>query len=72
MFADTLSKLINLQLTEPIFGTLPDVHVDSSTHIPILPVGISNINASDDSNVQNENVDHNEISLKDLRFIYLI
>ena len=56
---DALSRLIYLELTEPnpsekegnkygyaMFEQLPDIHVDSSTHNPVPPIDISNINAT--------------------------
>ena len=46
-----------------MFETLPDIHVDSSKHIPIPFVGISNTYAINYSNVQNENDKNTEIHL---------
>ena len=56
MIADTLSRLINIELTEPnhpqkegheygyaLLEPLQDKHVDNSKHIPILLIGISNM-----------------------------
>ena len=58
MLANTLSRLINLELTESnlpeicyeygytMFEQLPDLYVDSSKHKPIPLVNVSNINAT--------------------------
>ena len=37
-----------------MFEPLPDIHLDSSKHTPILHVGISSITATSESNAQNE------------------
>ena len=46
-----------------IIEPLPDIHKYSSKHTHISPIDISNINTTNGSNVQNENVDNNEIHL---------
>ena len=49
---------------------LPDIHADSSKHTSIPPAAITSINITNDSNVQNENVDsiviHLSLSTKKL------
>ena len=65
MLADTLiSQLISLQLIKPkppetegyksgyaMFEPLQDIHVDSSKHTPMPPMGISSNNATINNNV---------------------
>ena len=50
---------------------LSDILVDSSKHNPIPPVGISNINATNDNTVQNENNKNikNHLSLRTKQLI---
>ena len=71
MLANTLSRLIDHQLTEPkppekegheygyvLLEWLPDIHVGSSKHTPLPPVIITNINGTNDSNAENvENIE---------------
>ena len=62
MLANTLLRFFNLDLTKPsppekggfeygyaMFEPMPDIYVDISKHTPIPPVGISNINVTNDS-----------------------
>ena len=76
MLADTLSRLMNLEITEPsilenegheygyaLFEQLPDIHVSSSKHNPVQPVNISNINATNENVVQNKDNENTEIHL---------
>ena len=44
-----------------MFESLPNIHDDSSKHVP--PVGISSIHATNDNTVQNENIKNAEIHL---------
>ena len=59
--ADTLSRFINLELTEPnplkkegykygcaVLEQLPDIHDDSSKYDPVLPTDIPGVNATND------------------------
>ena len=65
---DTLSRLINLELTESnapekegyeygyaMFEQLLDDHVDSIKHEPVPPINISSISAKSDKIVQKDN-----------------
>ena len=67
--ADTLYILITVELNEPnppekdvyehgyaMFEQVLNIHVDSSKHNPVPPVGISNINATNDNIVQNKDI----------------
>ena len=40
-----------------MFEQLPDIHVDSSKHNPILPVGISNITVTNNNTVKEKDIE---------------
>ena len=76
MPADTLSRIINLELTEPnlperqgceyeyvMFEQLPDIHADTKKHNPVPPACISTFNATNDNTVQNKDIEDTEILL---------
>ena len=46
-----------------MFEQLPDIHVASSKHNPILPVNISNINATKNNVVQKKDIQNTNILL---------